>query len=83
MPGKIVEEELGEDEIMSEDKMFAGTLSIQSLFVPDRDTRWNFDMYESNSDIKDPEAMAHLNQLLQPQTFDSYHYAVPTVAYNP
>lgn len=52
---------IDEDEIMSEDKMFAGTLSIQSLFVPDRDTRWNFDMYEGRGDIKDPEAMQHLN----------------------
>ena len=51
--------------------------------MPDRDTRWNFDMYESISDIKDPEAMAHLNQLLHPNIFDAYHYIVPTVDYNP
>ena len=74
---------LADDEILSEDKMFAGTLSIQSLFIPDRDTRWNFELYESRSDIKLPEAMAHLTQLLSPKMFDSDHYVVPTVAYNP
>ena len=83
LPGTIIEKWLGEDEIMSEDKMFAGTLSIKTLFVPDLNTRWNFDMYESRSDIKDPEALAHLNQPLSPVMYDSYHYVVPTIAYNP
>ena len=83
LPGKIVEKELDEDEILSEDKMFAGTLHVQTLFVPDRETRWNFDMYESYTDIRDPEAMMHLNSLMDVNHFDSYHYIVPTVAYNP
>ena len=83
LPGSVIEKELGEDEILSEDKMFAGTLNISTLFVPDRDTRWNFDMYESLSDIHDPEAIAHLNALIHPKLFDSYHYIVPTVDYNP
>lgn len=51
LPGSMVEEMLADDEILSEDKMFAGTILFQSLFAPDRDTRWNFDMYESRSDI--------------------------------
>lgn len=63
--------------------MFAGTLFVQTMFVPDRETRWNFDMYNFNSEITNPEAVAHLNQLLQPQLYDSYHYLVPTEKYNP
>lgn len=64
LPGNIVEEllrEKGSTEGVTQDKMFAGTLFIQTLFVPDLETRWNFNMYESRSEIRDPEAMAHLN----------------------
>ena len=57
----MVDQQLDKSEMLTEDKMFAGTLSVQTLFVPDRDTRWNFEMYNCRSEITDPEAMAHLN----------------------
>lgn len=37
----------------------AGTLSLQTLFIPDRETRFNFDLFFDSSEFSTPEAFLH------------------------
>ena len=61
----------------------AGTLLINTLFIPDTKTRRQFDLYDDYSIFKIPEARIHYGTLMGNRMFDNYHYAVPTNYYDP
>ena len=61
----------------------AGTLQINTLFIPDTKTRHQFSLYDDYSIFKIPESRIHYGTLMSARMFDNYHYAVPMNFYDP
>ena len=61
----------------------SGTLLINTLFIPDMKTRFEFSLYDDYSIFKTPEAKMHHQLLMGHKMFDHYHYAVPLSFYDP
>ena len=67
----------------TENFTLSGTLLVNTLFIPDMKTRFEFDLYENFSIFRSPEAKIHHHLLMGHQLFDLYHYAVPMKVYDP
>ena len=61
----------------------SGTILINTLFVPDMKTRFEYDLYEDFSIYTTPEAKLHAKILEGTKIFDSYHFSMPTNFYDP
>ena len=61
----------------------SGTILVNTLFIPDMKTRFEFNLYDAYSIYKTPEAKIHANILMGTKVFDSYHYSIPMSNYDP
>ena len=61
----------------------SGTILINTLFVPNMKTRFEYDLYDDFSIYTTPEAKLHAKILEGTKIFDSYHFSMPTNFYDP